>query len=175
MWELSHTSYYSLAVCGSHSLTHSDCSLWESYMDTFRLQSVCGSHSWTHSDCSLGVIHGHLLIAVCLWESFMDTFWLQSVCGSHTWTPSDCSLFVGVIYGHLLIHNSIPWLLYYTFIQVIIWKKLHQIFGTRVQRVTQIWTQSDLRFCENNGSKDFKSMKKGSFGSKIKGTFIQNA
>ncbi len=29
--------------------------------------------------------------------------------------------------------------------------------------------------CENNGSKDLKSMKKGSFGSKIKGIFIQNA
>ncbi len=52
---------------------------------------------------------------------------------------------------------------------------LHQIFGTRVQHVIQIRTQSDLRFCENNGSKDLKSMKKGSFGSKIKGRFIQNA
>ncbi len=53
--------------------------------------------------------------------------------------------------------------------------ELHQIFGTRVQHVIPIWTQSDLRFCENNGSKDLKSMKEGSFGSKIKGTFIQNA
>ncbi len=52
---------------------------------------------------------------------------------------------------------------------------LHQIFGTRVQHVIQIWTQSDLRFCDNNGSKDLKSMKKGSFVSKIKGKFIQNA
>ncbi len=52
---------------------------------------------------------------------------------------------------------------------------LHQIFGTQVEHVIQIWTQSDLRFCENNGSKDLKSMKKGSFGSEIKGKFIQNA
>ncbi len=52
---------------------------------------------------------------------------------------------------------------------------LHQIFSARVQHVIQIWPQSDLRFCENNGSKDLKSMKKGSFGSKIKGKFIQNA
>ncbi len=51
----------------------------------------------------------------------------------------------------------------------------HQIFATQVQHVIQIWTLSDLRFCENNGSKDLKSMKKGSFGSKIKGKFIQNA
>ncbi len=51
----------------------------------------------------------------------------------------------------------------------------HQIFGTRVQHMIQIWTQSDLRFCEKNGSKDLKSMKKGSFGLKIKGKFIQNA
>ncbi len=44
---------------------------------------------------------------------------------------------------------------------------LHQIFVTRVQHVIQI--------CKNNESKDLKSMKKGSFGSKIKGKFIQNA
>ncbi len=30
------------------------------------------------------------------------------------------------------------------------------------------WTQSDLRFCKNEWSKDLKSMKKGSIGLKIK-------
>ncbi len=38
------------------------------------------------------------------------------------------------------------------------------------------WTQSDLRFCENEGSKRFKTNEKGgSIGSNIKGQLIQNA
>ncbi len=35
---------------------------------------------------------------------------------------------------------------------------LHQIFGTWVQHTEK---KLDLRFCENEGSKDLKSMKKG--------------
>ncbi len=33
---------------------------------------------------------------------------------------------------------------------------LHQIFGSQVQHVKKNWTQSDLRFCENEGSKRSK-------------------
>ncbi len=32
---------------------------------------------------------------------------------------------------------------------------LHQIFGSRVQHAKTNWTQSDLRFCENEVSKRF--------------------
>ncbi len=38
---------------------------------------------------------------------------------------------------------------------------LHQIFGTRIQHTNKNWTQSDLRFCENKGSKRFKINDKG--------------
>ncbi len=37
----------------------------------------------------------------------------------------------------------------------------HQIFGNRIQHVIQNWTQSDPRFCKNEGKKDLRSMKKG--------------
>ncbi len=37
---------------------------------------------------------------------------------------------------------------------------LHQIFGTCVHHANKNWTQSDLRFCENEGSKRFKINKK---------------
>ncbi len=33
---------------------------------------------------------------------------------------------------------------------------LHQIFSSQVQHVTTNWTLSDLRFCENEGSKRSK-------------------
>ncbi len=33
---------------------------------------------------------------------------------------------------------------------------LHQIFGTQIQHAKKNWTQSDLGFCENEGSKRFK-------------------
>ncbi len=38
-----------------------------------------------------------------------------------------------------------------------------------------IWTQSALRFCGNEGQKDFKSIKRVSIGSQIKGKLLQNA
>ncbi len=38
---------------------------------------------------------------------------------------------------------------------------LHQIFGTRVQHTKKKWTQSDLSFCKNEGSKFLKSMETG--------------
>ncbi len=38
---------------------------------------------------------------------------------------------------------------------------LHQIFSSQVQHAKKHWTQSDLRFCENKGQKDLKSIKKG--------------
>ncbi len=38
---------------------------------------------------------------------------------------------------------------------------LHQIFGTWVQHTKTNWTKSDLRSCENEGSKRFKSNEKG--------------
>ncbi len=38
---------------------------------------------------------------------------------------------------------------------------LHHVFGSWVQHMKIIWTQSDLRFCENLGSIDLKSVKKG--------------
>ncbi len=37
---------------------------------------------------------------------------------------------------------------------------LHQMFGTRVQHTKKKWTQSDLSFCKNEGSKHFKLMEK---------------
>ncbi len=37
---------------------------------------------------------------------------------------------------------------------------LHQIFSSQVRHVKKNWTQSDLRFCENVGQKDIKSMKR---------------
>ncbi len=33
---------------------------------------------------------------------------------------------------------------------------VHQIFGTCVQHAKKNWTQSDIRFCENEGSNRFK-------------------
>ncbi len=36
-----------------------------------------------------------------------------------------------------------------------------QIFGTRVQQTNKKWTQSDLSFCKNEGSKNLKLMEKG--------------
>ncbi len=44
----------------------------------------------------------------------------------------------------------------------------HIIFGSRVQHEKKKWTQLDLRFWENEGSKDLKSMKRRSIGLKIK-------
>ncbi len=38
---------------------------------------------------------------------------------------------------------------------------LHQIFDSQVQHMKLFWTQSDLRFCENEGSKRFKINEKG--------------
>ncbi len=38
---------------------------------------------------------------------------------------------------------------------------LHQIFGGRVQHAMKKWTQWDLRFCKNEGSKRSKNCKKG--------------
>ncbi len=38
---------------------------------------------------------------------------------------------------------------------------LHQIFGTRVQHTKKKWTQSDLNFSKNEGSKNLKLMEKG--------------
>ncbi len=46
---------------------------------------------------------------------------------------------------------------------------IHQIFGSWVQHTNTNWTQSDLRFCENKGSKRSKINEKGgSIGLKIK-------
>ncbi len=38
---------------------------------------------------------------------------------------------------------------------------LHQIFSTRVQHTKKEWTQSDISFCKNEGSKKLKLMEKG--------------
>ncbi len=38
---------------------------------------------------------------------------------------------------------------------------LHKYFGSWVQHADKIWTQSDLRFCENEGSKRYKINEKG--------------
>ncbi len=38
---------------------------------------------------------------------------------------------------------------------------LHQIFGTWVQHTKKKWTQSDLNFYKNEGSKNLKLMEKG--------------
>ncbi len=38
---------------------------------------------------------------------------------------------------------------------------LHQIFGTQVQHTKKKWTQSDLSFCKNEGSKNLNLMEKG--------------
>ncbi len=38
--------------------------------------------------------------------------------------------------------------------------ELHQMFGSRVQHVIKNWTQSDLGFCENEGSERSKINKK---------------
>ncbi len=38
---------------------------------------------------------------------------------------------------------------------------LHKTFDTQVQHAKTHWTQSDLRFCENEGSKIFKINEKG--------------
>ncbi len=52
----------------------------------------------------------------------------------------------------------------------------HQIFGTWVQHPKQTWTQSDIRFCENEGSNRFKINEKGGhLDRKYSRTFIQNA
>ncbi len=39
--------------------------------------------------------------------------------------------------------------------------ELQQIFGSQVQHMRKNWTQSDVRFCENEGSKRFKINEKG--------------
>ncbi len=53
---------------------------------------------------------------------------------------------------------------------------LHQIFGTMVQHAKKTWTQSDKRFCENEGSNRFKINEKGGhFDRKYRRKFIQNA
>ncbi len=38
--------------------------------------------------------------------------------------------------------------------------ELHQIFSSRVQHAKINWTQSDLKFCKNEGSKRSKIMEK---------------
>ncbi len=38
---------------------------------------------------------------------------------------------------------------------------LHKLFGTQVQHAKTNWTQSDLRFCENDGSNIYKINEKG--------------
>ncbi len=38
---------------------------------------------------------------------------------------------------------------------------LHQIFCNQVQQVIKIWTQSDLRFSKNEGSKKSQTNEKG--------------
>ncbi len=45
---------------------------------------------------------------------------------------------------------------------------LHQILGSRIQHAKTNWTQLNLRFCENGGQNDLKSIKRGSIGLKIK-------
>ncbi len=53
---------------------------------------------------------------------------------------------------------------------------LHQIFGTWVQHAKKTWTQSDIRFCENEGSNRFKINEKGGhLDRKYRRKFIQNA
>ncbi len=39
--------------------------------------------------------------------------------------------------------------------------RIHQYFGSQVQHAQRNWTQSDLRFCENEVSKRFKINEKG--------------
>ncbi len=46
---------------------------------------------------------------------------------------------------------------------------LHQIFSTRDQHAKKNWTQSDLRFCEIEGSKRFKiNEKSGQLNRKLR-------
>ncbi len=53
---------------------------------------------------------------------------------------------------------------------------LHQIFGSWVQHAKKTWTQSDIRFCENEGSNRFKiNEKRGHLDRKYRRKFIQNA
>ncbi len=53
---------------------------------------------------------------------------------------------------------------------------LNQIFGTWVQHAKKTWTQSDIRFCENEGSNRFKINEKwGHLDRKYRRKFIQNA
>ncbi len=53
---------------------------------------------------------------------------------------------------------------------------LHQIFGKRVQHIIQNWTESDLRFRKNEGSKRFKINGKGvQLDRKSRRKLIQNA
>ncbi len=53
---------------------------------------------------------------------------------------------------------------------------LHQIFGTWVQYAKKTWTQSDIRFCENEGSNRFKINEKwGHLDRKYRRKLIQNA
>ncbi len=45
---------------------------------------------------------------------------------------------------------------------------LHQIFGRKVRHMIKKWTQSDLKFCKNEGSIRSKTNEKGGqFGSNI--------
>ncbi len=56
------------------------------------------------------------------------------------------------------------------------WGVLHQIFGAWVQHAKTTWTQSDIRFCENEGSNRFKINEKGGhLDRKYRRKFIQNA
>ncbi len=50
---------------------------------------------------------------------------------------------------------------YYMYIQCVWDHVLYQIFGSWFQHAIQNWTQSDLRFCRNEGSKRSKINEKG--------------
>ncbi len=53
---------------------------------------------------------------------------------------------------------------------------LHQSFGTWVQHAKKTWTQSDIRFCENEVSNRFKINEKGGhLDRKYTRKIIQNA
>ncbi len=52
---------------------------------------------------------------------------------------------------------------------------LHQMFGREVQHVIKKWTQSDLKFCKNEGSTRSKTNEKGSqFDRKLTRKLVQN-
>ncbi len=51
---------------------------------------------------------------------------------------------------------------------------LHQIFGTWVQHAKKTWTQSEIRFCENEGStKNFINEKGGQLDRKLREDFTK--